>query len=373
MNYSVYINLLQLSLETNSNIDINHSDWDWQEVHSFTIRQSLVGIIYKGMSTIPESKQPAKDLLLRWNYEVECIAGINKKMNAIAAQLTQFFENNQSKSVVLKGQANASLYPNPFFRQSGDIDIWVEGGQNKAISLLSKLHVIEQCKISSHDILIPKRIYGIPVEIHFKPCSGNRNPFSNRRLQHFLDNELKKPFSKEPVSATEFFCKPSIVFSLVMQLSHIQRHFLTSGIGLRQFVDYFYLLKSSSKEDRDEVSRVVKKLNLEKIAAALMWVLNEHFLLNTSLLLCKPNPKYGKILLNDAMKMGDFALSSKKSVHHKISGWLQKKLRLVWLLRFNFTEVFWQILLYWSSFLFILPSRLRYLFFSSKKKTYQHF
>ena len=87
------------------------------------------------------------------------------------------------------------------------------------------------------------------MEVHFRLSSGNRCPWTNRRLQEWLEEEIRTVIRVE-----EGFNVPSTRFALVMQLSHIQWHFLYSGIGMRQICDYYWLLRNSTEEERKEVS-----------------------------------------------------------------------------------------------------------------------
>ena len=53
-----------------------------------------------------------------------------------AARVTQLFVEQGLPSAVLKGPANARLYPDPLSRHGGDIDICVPGGYDKVKQLL---------------------------------------------------------------------------------------------------------------------------------------------------------------------------------------------------------------------------------------------
>lgn len=331
---------------------------DWTELHEFAERQSIIGLCYSGMCLLPENCRPPKNLFFRWGMEAEAIRGLNKKMNSVACRLTDLFSNHGCQSAILKGQANALLYPDPSLRQSGDIDIWVEGGRNKVLEILSELNLQGCLSVGEHDISIPATYFGFIVEVHFLACSGNRNPFSNRRLQDFLKKELEYVYPCSEKSK-KIFNVPSKKFALVMQLSHIQRHFLTVGIGLRQIIDYYFLLKASTVQDRKEVSSQLKKFGLSNIASALMWVLQELFLLEDQFLLCAVDVSRGKRLLQDVLEGGDFGQYSKRTKGSAIIWWIKGKFRLLSLLRYDFMEVSWQLLRYIPDFIFKFPNKLR--------------
>ena len=99
---------------------------------------------------------------------------------------------------------------------------------------------------------------------------------------------------------------PSIRFALVMQLSHIQRHFVAWGIGLRPVVDYAVLLQRSTAEDRSFVSANLKRFGLHHTAAALMWIFENLFALNRECLLCAPDKRRAELLLAEIFRGGAF-------------------------------------------------------------------
>ena len=99
---------------------------EWTEVYRMASLQSLTGVVYRAVEQLPEDLRPARELLMQWFLESERIAGLNRLMNSEAARLTQAFAAQGRKTAILKGQANARLYPDMLSRQPGDIDIWVE-------------------------------------------------------------------------------------------------------------------------------------------------------------------------------------------------------------------------------------------------------
>lgn len=204
--------------------------------------------------------------------EAESFRGLNKILNEDAAKLTEFFKSHGRRSAVLKGQANARLYPNPFL------------------------------KVDAHHAHM-KNDRGVEVEVHFRTSSGNFNPFSTSRLLKFLDREI---LNSEEVP--EGFCAHSVKFALAMQLSHIFRHFIGGGVGLRQIVDYYVLLRHSCEDDRAELAANLNCLGLRRIAGALMWLLCEAFGLDESLMLCKPDEFRGEWLLREIVRGGNFGL-----------------------------------------------------------------
>ena len=248
--------LLQFALDTTGKLqglEEAPSEEEWKAIYKLAKRQSVLGVVFNAVKKLPENFRPARALLLRWSMDAEGTAGMNKLLNLEAARLTRVFEGAGRKNAILKGPANARLYPDPYARQCGDIDIWVEGGRQKLIDLLQSMNLIEVIPkiswfdyktyrkvlhkrlqyFSQHHIHLHQKIDGVSVEVHFRPSPSVHNPIANRRMQHFLENEIK---TNELVA--EGFYVPSIKFALVMQLTHIQHHFFDKGIGLKQLIDY---------------------------------------------------------------------------------------------------------------------------------------
>ena len=72
-------------------------------------------------------------------------------------------------------------------------------------------------------------------------------------------------------------------------------------------VDYYYLLKSNTNRTNDtNIQDTLRNLGLEKIAGAMMWVLNEILGLDEKYLIAPKDEKRGKVLLAEIMKGGNF-------------------------------------------------------------------
>ena len=301
----------------------------------------------------PESLGMPHQLYLKWFYQAEGIRSLNEQHYACSSELTQKFAAEGHQTFILKGQANSLLYPDKFIRQTGDIDIWVSGGRDGVLDLLQKMNLLKNAKISNHDALLSKKAFGGEVEVHFGFGVDRSSPFANKRMLAFLDAE-----SHNTTLVPAGFYVPSNRFALVMQLSHIYRHMLGLGIGMRQLVDYLILLRASSGEERAEISSLLRSMNLRRFAGALMWVLSEYLGLESQYLLCAPDARRGRILLREIMYDGNFGKHAQRKRGGVFKWWLRNRLRLVTFLTFDFGEVSWFLLRYWASFVFLTPQRL---------------
>ena len=315
-------------------------------------RQSVLGLAYP-VVVEPAVQGLPKELCLKWFYQAETIRALNQKNYELSRELTEKFSEQGARTAILKGQANSRLYPDKFVRQTGDVDLWVEGGRERVVDLLSRMGLLENVQFSRHEVTLPTSAFGIDVEVHFDCIYDCRNPFANRRLKRVLAEELQK---NELVP--EGFYVPTNKFALLMQLSHIRKHFIGLGVGLRQLVDYFVLLRSASVAERAEVSALLKPLGLAHFAAAVMWILSEKLGLQSDCLLCAPDANRGRVLLREVFADGNFGKFSERKRGSVYLWWLRNRLRVFGLLRFDFAEVSWHLLKYWASFLGLMPERL---------------
>ena len=339
--------------------DCKLSGSEWDKLHSLCLNHLVVAVAYRAICRLPKEQRPPMGLLFQWASEAETVKGHNQLLNAEAARLTELFSAKGRKSAVLKGAANARLYPDPFMRHAGDIDLWVEGGKKSVTDLVREMDFeLDEKEQSSHHIHLLNAAK-VAVEIHYKPSSGPLNPFANARLQRYLEREI---LNTERVP--EGFSVPSIKFALVMQMSHLQRHFIGGGIGLKQFVDYFILLQHSTAEDRREVASRLSRFGLKHMSGAIMWILGEVLGLEPDKMLVAPDAKLGKKMLAMVYEGGNFGYTlvdvKGERCMNFIVRWLLNRWKTIRLTPFSPTEVFWHEVDYWKTFAKMIPYRIKH-------------
>ena len=216
------------------------------------------------------------------------------------------------------------------------------------LGLISSVNIgeyegIGRASRSYHHVHLPSNENGVDVEVHFRPSSGVWNPFSNKKIQEFLKNEMGSSCKL----VDKGFRVPSIKFSLVMQLAHIQNHFMNEGIGFRQIIDYYYLLESKEMSDIGDFSDTLHYLGLEKIAGAVMWVLKEVMGISHTLLIAPIDEKRGNMLLKDIIHGGNFGKCSFERQQNQLNRFVLGRKRHIRLMYFDFKESFWFELKYW--------------------------
>lgn len=229
------------------------------------------------------------------------------------------------------------LYPNSKHRRCGDIDLWVEGKRDDIVNY------IRSKGVKVYDVHLvhatAEFFKDVPVEIHFCP-SWMYNPILNRRLQFFFASQASAQFAHYDEKVG--FAYPTVFFNLVHSMVHINRHVFEEGIGLRQLMDYYFILKHSSREERSEAYNVLCFVGLRKFVGAVMYVMQQVFLLEEDLMLCRPNSIIGSRLLDSIMAGGNFgkALGLKHGRNKLEKGLLQLKHNLQLMLPYA-NEAMW--------------------------------
>lgn len=96
---------------------------------------------------------------------------------------------------------------------------------------------------------------------------------------------------------------PSDSFNLVYLLVHLHHHFLYEGVGFRQLMDYYMLLKSIPTNVRPIYYRnaiqTLDSFGMVGFTEGVMYLMNTLFNVSNDALLCMPNKDIGDMLLAD--------------------------------------------------------------------------
>ncbi len=305
---SLFSELLQVSLGTRDVLSRTPTEKEWDQFLRQAQKQAIMGVMVDGLERLPQGQWPPKKILFtRWIGPVQQEEITARRHRERAQTLTNIFSEAGFRSCVLKGIGTARLYPNPLRRQSGDIDLWVApptGTSSREFPKRLKgfLHrSFEADHIVWHHVGV-KIFEDVDTEIHLHP-SWVYNPICNRRLQRWFCAQLD---AQMKVNKTLGFACPTVEFDAVFSLSHSFRHLLEEGLGLRHIVDYFYILRALPLNSRQETEKTLKSVGLRKYASAMMWVLWVICGMSKDDLLCEPNEREGRFLLDEVSRGGNF-------------------------------------------------------------------
>ena len=181
--------ILQFCLGYKENISNVVARMDWQELYFFASKQALLGLCFEGIERLgkeypEELKQNpiGRELLMTWMGKAQQIRRQNMKVNAVASKLFSILREDGMRCCILKGQGNALMYPNPYSRTPGDIDVWIDASRDRIMEYTQKKFELEDDIRLQH---LETSLDGVPVELHFFPCSMN-NPIYHARLQKWF-------------------------------------------------------------------------------------------------------------------------------------------------------------------------------------------
>ena len=220
---------------------------NWQQLYSFASKQALLGLCFEGIERLgkeyPEELRQnpiGRGLLMTWMGKAQQIRRQNMKVNAVASKLFSMLREDGMRCCVLKGQGNALMYPNPYSRTPGDIDVWIDASRERIMEYAQKKFELGDDIRLQH---LETSLDGVPVELHFFPCSMN-NPIYHARLQKWFRRNADLQCSHIvglPDGAGDIAI-PTMEFNVIYQLTHLYHHFFDEGIGMRQIIDYYYVV-----------------------------------------------------------------------------------------------------------------------------------
>ena len=289
---------------------------EWEDLFMLAGRHNLLAYTFPVIDRLHDEVDVPLGVYSRWAMMAEKIASRNAFHKEACANLYKGFIDSGFRSCILKGQAAAVLYPDPALRQGGDIDIWVEGDRHAVVDFLRSRFELHKIVYHHCDV---KMIKGVGVEVHFTPSWMNA-PCANRRLQRWFLEQGDTQFANFDESLG--FCVPTLEFDAVYMLIHIFRHVLEEGIGLRQLLDYYYVLVHLDDTGRQAALKHLHHLRMDGFAAAVMYVLKGVFRLDEKFFLCPPDEREGAFLLEEIMISGNFGKYDSRNAHEKGEGLL---------------------------------------------------
>lgn len=310
--YELFFELIQVAIGRRACLSHTPTAREWDMLYRTAESQAVLGVCFAGVKRLQEFDYCVPvPLFMQWLAMAAKIQQRNEDMDRKTAEVWALLNKAGLKCAVLKGQGVAYYYKlraNSFekLRQSGDIDVWVKGGFDVVNDFVQKTRPTD-------DVAYHRYHYNMyddtEVELHHRPTLM-RNLFDDRRLQRWCNSFGADTF----VMTDKGFAAPSLEFNRIFILTHIYRHFLFEGIGLRQLMDYYFVLKASPQPspEREEEITLIKRIGMQKFTEAVMWVLGHVFGLEREYMLCKPDEKEGRFILDEIMQTGNFGQGDRR-------------------------------------------------------------
>ena len=390
---TAFFAFLKYCLGNKRNMSRVAASMNWQMLYSFASKQALLGLCFEGIERLGKEYPDelrlnpiGRELLMTWMGKAQQIRRQNMKVNAVASKLFSMLREDGLRCCILKGQGNALMYPNAYSRNPGDIDVWIHASRERIMEYAQKRFELGDDIRLQH---LKTSLDGVPVELHFFPCSMN-NPIYHARLQKWFRRNADLQCSNVvslPDGIGEIAI-PTTAFNVVYQLTHLYHHFFDEGIGMRQIIDYYYVVddfwkvkesfsqpsrpslpkegstafpKPLSPQGTEDVTALrcseplrskdggaskpspyfagwdrlgyaceLKHLGLWKFAGAVMYVLHEALGLSEEKMIAPMDEKRGKLLLAEILNGGNFGQHFTKYGHFTQQGMAKKYFLKIW-------------------------------------------
>ena len=241
-------------------------DFDqWPAVVKLAKSQSVLGVLAQVMLSDEDvSARLPQDMKARLKkFLLNNILTHNLLNNTLIKVVSTLREGGVA-SVLLKGQGLARNYPQPELRQCGDIDLYV-GLKNaeKAYDLLKPI----AAKVDDRSLICHDKHYhvtmpgGVEVEVHRYTdnhlTKKLEETFQAASTKGTTEGLVVYDFAGTPVNT------PADEFNAFFIFNHLFHHFLTSGIGLRQFCDWMMFLHTrKGKLDLEYLHKLLTDMDM---------------------------------------------------------------------------------------------------------------
>ena len=309
---NLFYQLLRMALGRQVCLPHTPNEQEWKALYELAKKQSLIGVCFAGVQKLQTQRQePPEMTYLTWMGMAAKIQQRNEVVSRQCVELQGQLAADGVRSCVLKGQGVGALYRVhenendnsknssglSMLRQSGDIDVWVDTDEEGALRWVKKYQ--RELDFDYKHVHLDV-VEGTSVEVHYRP-STSRVPWYMKRVEHFTRE--KACWTNAVALGDGMVNVPSLEFNLVFILQHIFGHLFAEEMTLKQYLDYYFVLKQAHEKSADvqEAYRWMQRMGMGSFARATMWLLHEVFGMPEEWMICEPDADEGRFLLNRVM------------------------------------------------------------------------
>ena len=139
----IFFDFLQFCIDSVAEIPASVKDADWKVLSVIAKKQALIGVLFHGIKQLPKELAPDAGLLMQWMGMAQTIRQHNIRLFLDSAKVCKRFKDVGFRTCILKGQGNALLYPDPYMRTPGDIDIYLAGGRKRVMQYINSKYSVK--------------------------------------------------------------------------------------------------------------------------------------------------------------------------------------------------------------------------------------
>lgn len=299
----LFFELLLVCTGAKNALTRRYTEKQWDNALMMAQDQAVEGMLLSAIERLPKEQRPPEMPALQWIGSVQMLEANSVKIAEASGAVVRYFRENRFACNILKGCAVARYYPQPERRPSGDADVWLDGGRKKIYDFARKFDKDGRLYGVNYHHIHLHLMEDVLIEVHIWP-SYLSSPLRNWRLHKFCN--LHRPTMETSM--------PSLAFDRMFILLHAYQHFCGHGIGLRQIMDYFYVLKQGFTEaEKMDSVYWIQQLGMTRFTGGLMWVLQRYFRLEEQYLLMEPDEKEGRFIIQEVMQTGNMGHSDTRN------------------------------------------------------------
>ena len=237
---------------------------NWGKVMKLAKAQAVTGLVGDVILRTPEIMASLPDKAAEYVQEIPMKNIVmHTVLNNTLILAVKTLCDHGIEPVLLKGQGLARYYPVPELRQCGDIDLYVgEENYEKAYEALKGIVTeIDEKENIRRGLHFHAKIHSILLEIHHEVEYVFRKSYEKlfrSKVQTGLTGDL--PVLNFGDSAVNV---PEVSFNAFYVFYHLWRHYMASGVGLRQLCDWMLFLNAKKDEiDLEYLEAFINEMNL---------------------------------------------------------------------------------------------------------------
>ncbi len=244
--YLLLLSLTRLGLGNDIHLSLTIPDnVDWEVLKALAEEQGLAAVVVDGIEKMPMNQRPPKTILLQWISDTLQVYEYRYELyRRTIAEMAAFYNSHGFKMMVLKGYACSLDWPTPEHRPCGDIDIWQFGQYKEADATLVKEKGVEIDNSHHHHTVFFWRDFMVENHYDFIEVHHHKSgPGLEKILKEQGANDL---FSIDIYGEKVYLPSPNL--HALFLLRHAMEHFASTGINLRQLLDWAFFVKAHGTE-----------------------------------------------------------------------------------------------------------------------------
>ena len=287
----------------------------WRDVMALAERQGVAAIAFDGVQKLHDAYgkrikaaggTPAE--WMQWVFECTGMMTLyeqrSQQQQKVIEELAEIWGHEGIQMMVFKGQANATFYPVPNHRATGDIDCWLFGEAEKGDEI-AKAH-------------------GADVSFdwyrHSKIAYAGETIENHRVMSHTRGGKKRKEMEcelRELANDNQNFIgkalRPSPQFDACFLTYHGLHHFISEGLRIKQVLDWaMFLQKEQNMVDWNQFNDFCNRYKLDRFAAVMNFIASEYLGVQLKSSDIHVDGNYAEKILHSALYDDDYLFNSGK-------------------------------------------------------------